>query len=486
MPPSGGRSIATRAIMAVLLMVGFYGLALALAAGLLWIPYAEWRYLHLFTGKLALFCIGGAVLILLAIVPRPDRFPAPGPLLVADRHPRLFAELEGLARAVDEEMPSEVYLVADVNAWVAQRGGFMGFGSRRVMGLGLPLLQNVRISQLRAVLAHEFGHYRSGDTRLGPWIYKTREAIGRTLHALSGHASIQKPFHWYGLLFLRITQAISRRQEVQADALAVRVAGASALADGLRAIHRAALAFAPYWHTEVVPVLGAGYRPPLGEGFARFVEQPAVQEQLAKAEEEELARTQADPYDSHPSLRERLAALAGHPAAPPAEPDPLALSLLTDPHTMEPELLAIIGNAEKASHLQPLGWEEVGPRVVVPHWEAFLKDCGLGLRGLTPRSLPTIDWEQLGLRVAANLRDEEARKEPLRTAEYAVGTALGLLLARRGWTVVALPGQTVRLVQGTESLDLRDVRGHICARPEDWLAFCERAGVAATHLGDLA
>jgi Zn-dependent protease with chaperone function len=34
----------------------------------------------------------------------------------------------------------------------------MGFGSRRVMGLGLPLLQALNVSQLEAVLAHEFGH----------------------------------------------------------------------------------------------------------------------------------------------------------------------------------------------------------------------------------------------------------------------------------------------------------------------------------------
>ena len=91
-------------------------------------------------------------------------------------------------------MPTEVYLVADVNAFVTTRGGFMGFGSRRVMGLGLPLLQTLGVRELRAVLAHEFGHYHGGDTKLGPWIYKTRAAIGRTLQGLAGYsAMLQKP-----------------------------------------------------------------------------------------------------------------------------------------------------------------------------------------------------------------------------------------------------------------------------------------------------
>jgi heat shock protein HtpX len=42
------------------------------------------------------------------------------------RHPQLFAEIDGVARATGQAMPADVYLVPDVNAWVAQRGGMMG------------------------------------------------------------------------------------------------------------------------------------------------------------------------------------------------------------------------------------------------------------------------------------------------------------------------------------------------------------------------
>jgi Zn-dependent protease with chaperone function len=91
-------------------------------------------------------------------------------------------------------MPAEVYLVPDVNAWVMQRGGLMDFGSRRVMGLGLPLMRILTCSQLRAMLAHEFGHYHGGDTKIGPWIYKTRGAIVRTVNSLGSGSWLQKPF----------------------------------------------------------------------------------------------------------------------------------------------------------------------------------------------------------------------------------------------------------------------------------------------------
>ncbi|PYS55111.1 MAG: hypothetical protein DMG13_05535 [Acidobacteria bacterium] len=104
----------------------------------------------------------------------------------------------------------------------------MGFGSRRVMGIGLPLLQLLTVSQFEAVLAHEFGHFHGRDTRIGPWIHKTRAEIERTINMLSlGPGPIWLKvqvfpvlFVWYGNLFIRATQALSRIQEFSADRLA--------------------------------------------------------------------------------------------------------------------------------------------------------------------------------------------------------------------------------------------------------------------------
>lgn len=172
-------------MLAVALMIGFYLLALAVAAVLLCLPYAQIVYAHRLHIKLALGCVLGALAILWSVAPRIDRFAPPGPRLTPDKCPRLFAELNQVAGAVKQEMPVEVYLVHDVNAWVAQRGGVMGFGSRRVMGIGLPLARVLTVSQLRGMLAHEFGHYHSGDTKLGPWVYKTRGAIMRTVQSLA-------------------------------------------------------------------------------------------------------------------------------------------------------------------------------------------------------------------------------------------------------------------------------------------------------------
>ena len=68
------------------------------------------------------------------------------------------------------------------------------------MGVGLPLLAGLSVSEFRAVLAHGFGHFYGGDTRLGPWVYKTRSAIVRTIENLvrSGRKLLYCPFLWYG------------------------------------------------------------------------------------------------------------------------------------------------------------------------------------------------------------------------------------------------------------------------------------------------
>src|SRR5215212_2623311 len=132
--------IRTRALLAVALLVGFYALALGVIAALLYVPYAEWRYVERVNLRLALFCGIGAFAIAKALVPRRDAFVPPGPELRRAEHPALFELVDDVARRTEQAPPAEVYLLMDVNAWVAERGGVMGLGSRRVMGVGLPLL----------------------------------------------------------------------------------------------------------------------------------------------------------------------------------------------------------------------------------------------------------------------------------------------------------------------------------------------------------
>jgi heat shock protein HtpX len=482
-------SLAGRAALAVALMLGFYVLAIAMAGALIYLPYAEWTYAGRLHVKLAFFCILGAGTILWSILPRPDRFVPPGPALEPQDHPKLFTSLTEIADATEQEMPSEVYLMADVNAWVMDRGGIMGFGSRRVMGLGLPLLQVLSVFQLRAVLAHEFGHFHGGDTKLGPWVYKTRAAIGRTLQGLAAHDSLlQKPFLWYGKAFLRITHAVSRRQEFAADALAAQLVGAHPLSEGLKRLHGTALAFNIYWSNEVAPVVSQGFHPPLVEGFQRYLASTRVTEAVSSSLDRELAAGEVNPYDTHPPLRERIAAVQSWPNPALPEADLPAISLLGDLEGLETRLISVTSNESTGQAVQLIGWSEVGWKIWVPAWEAYVGRYAQVLAGNTPRTFPELshNLDAWARRLHEFDGEDLAPEERYQQATATLGIALIVALCRDGWQVHVFPGDDVVCeYKGTVLKPLDIVPQLACGEltPDAWHELCLETGIADLDLG---
>ena len=163
--PSKKWSIAAWAAAAASAVVLSYVVSLCLALACLALP------LLLINGiiggfgglLLAVFGIVVGITILWSLLPRRDQFEPPGVRIDLSEQRRLAEEVEAIARALGEPMPAEVYLISRRRTrLVAQRGGFLGAGSRRVMGLGLPLMQVLTLSQFRAVLAHEFAHFYFG------------------------------------------------------------------------------------------------------------------------------------------------------------------------------------------------------------------------------------------------------------------------------------------------------------------------------------
>lgn len=113
---AGGHSFTGRIIVAIVLMIGFYVLAAAIAGGLMFIPIAEVMFAGRLHIKLAVICVVAGVMILWSVMPRIDRFTAPGPLLTEAEQPELFRQLRDIAQATGQEMPVEVYAVLDMNA----------------------------------------------------------------------------------------------------------------------------------------------------------------------------------------------------------------------------------------------------------------------------------------------------------------------------------------------------------------------------------
>ncbi|MBL8896548.1 MAG: M48 family metallopeptidase [Planctomycetes bacterium] len=481
-------SLAGRAALAVLLMVGFYLLALSISVGLMAIPVAEYFAIHRVHFKLALVCVGGALVILWSVLPRWDRFPPPGVPLREDEQPELFAVIRDVARAAGQAMPREVYLVPEVNAFVAQRGGLMGFFSRRVLGLGLPLLRTLDADQMRAVLAHEFGHFHGGDTKLGPWIYKTRSAIGRTLQALEGRGSaLRHPFRWYGNLFLRITHAISRAQEYAADRLAARLVGAAPLREGLMRLPALATLYDVYLQRELGPVLSAGRRPPYAEGYRLFLEHPEMVRAAEQITAEAAKQTEPDPFDTHPPTPLRVQALAALERSETAASDRRpAWSWLRQAEALDEQVLAFLAGRERVAKLPRVAWSEVAEALWVPSWKAqFERWCALQpnpLADLRLGALPAAVAEArtLGARCASALESEVPEEQHEDFGRYVLSAALGLALHGAGFEASSPPGAPVTLRRGEHAFTPIEVVRELAAGTLDeasWRARCEAAGV---------
>jgi heat shock protein HtpX len=437
--------LAGRAVLAVALMVSFYVLALGVASGLLWLAYFDLTRARHPTFRVIAFCIAGAGSVLWAILPRRDRFEAPGPRVTPEEQPELFRLIDDVAKATLQPMPRDVYLLNDVNAFVAQRGGIMGVGGRRVMGLGLPLMQVLTVDELKGVLAHEFGHYHAGDVALGPWIHKTRSAIGRTIAQLS-ESVLRFVFIGYGTVFLRVTHAVSRRQEFIADEVAAGVVGSQTMASGLRKVNGAAFAYHTYWYSELVPVMQAGFRPPVVAGFGRYTARPEMARLMDKVVQHEEQAGETDPYDTHPSLRDRVVALAQQPWRPAGDSRPAA-SLLRNVDECEHRLFSAIGAG--LSNLKPLDWPAVSEAVYVPMWKGRVKKYGALLRDYTCANPPATEQalRQIGRGiVAADASDETRVSAAWRLIVAAYATAMQPL----GWTAETLPGEETVLRRGAE------------------------------------
>jgi heat shock protein HtpX len=491
------------ALLSIVMVIASYVFVLVLAGACVYLPYlaiAETDSVGFQTLAMLLFgtIIAGAMLW--ALLPRRDRFKAPGLLLDRTTQPRLFAEIENIARALNEPMPREVYLIGDVNAFVADRGGFLGFGSRRIMGIGLPLLSTLTISQFRAVLAHEFAHYYGGDTSLGPWVYKTQSAIIRIFQNIGSVGKLARIavlglmymvvatlMKWYFQLFLRVINLASRQREFRADELACMIAGRQPLIDGLRAIHGASMAWPTFWKTELIPVLNSGALPGIADGFSRYVAVPRISDQIQKGLGKQIAEAKQNPYDSHPPLRERIDAAQKIPremlSQTLARADSnSARTLLDQPDSLELRFLEHANPNMKPGSLQSISWEEVGSRVAIPHWKKFAAEYPSFLEGVTAESIPAqvANFPRIGdsMRNPPGVILDPQQRTQRGGHLFAVGLSLALI--DRGWRLVTEPG--IFLLRGPNGelnpFHAIDELGAKKMSSAEWVAQCQKLGIA--------
>ncbi|MGL4422526.1 MAG: M48 family metallopeptidase [Gemmataceae bacterium] len=82
--------------------------------------------------------------------------------------PDLFAFISRLCEEVGVDEPARVYIRPEPNAGVLYATGFLNLFSppKRTLRIGLALINSVNLSEFKAILGHEFGHFAQG-TRVG-------------------------------------------------------------------------------------------------------------------------------------------------------------------------------------------------------------------------------------------------------------------------------------------------------------------------------
>lgn len=265
----------TKVIIAILLFLLTYIALLAVAVGLaiaccyagVWIVIHFPKLITLILGA-GLIAVGISVLyFLVKFVFAVSKDDNPGRVEITEaEQPRLFAFIRRLTTDTNTPFPKKIFLSPDVNACVFYHSSFwsMFLPVRKNLEIGLGLVNSINISEFKAVMAHEFGHFSQRSMKLGSFTYNTNRIIYNMLYDNRGYAAFVEAWadiHSYLALFAGITvkiaqgiqwilkgmyklinrsyMALSREMEFHADTIAASVAGGNNLVTALSRVELA-------------------------------------------------------------------------------------------------------------------------------------------------------------------------------------------------------------------------------------------------------
>lgn len=180
--------------------------------------------------------------------------------LKKESQPELFSFIGEIVNEVDTKFPKKIYMSAEVNAAVFYDSSFwsMFLPIRKNLQIGAALVNSVSVTEFKAILAHEFGHFSQKSMKVGSYVYNVNKVIYNMLYENKGFADMAS--QWanassYFLIFVRaaiwiVTQIqtvlrrvydvvnlnymrLSREMEFHADEVAANITGSKPLATSL-------------------------------------------------------------------------------------------------------------------------------------------------------------------------------------------------------------------------------------------------------------
>lgn len=187
-------------------------------------------------------------------------------LIKAGEQPQLFAFLHELADKAGAPRPHKVFVSARVNAAVFYDLSLLNLllPSRKNLEIGLGLVNVLSLGELRAVLAHEFGHFAQRSMAVGRWVYVAQQVAA---HVVARRDALDEFLNWLSRVDFRVAwvgwllrlvvwairslvetvfrmvvlveRALSREMEMNADLVAVSLTGSDALVHALHKLQGA-------------------------------------------------------------------------------------------------------------------------------------------------------------------------------------------------------------------------------------------------------
>ena len=224
--------------------------------------------------------------------------------------------------------------------------------------------------------------------------------------------------------------------------------------------------------------------PPFGPGFARYTAAPRITEACDKAFARQLEEEKSDPYSSHPTLAERLAAAE---ALPPGEPDSdqtPAIEIVEAPEQLERATLDWIAAKSDAGPLESISWQDVGDRVYRRIYEEIVAERPRVIDGVTTATIA--DAVRDPGPIARRAFGEGVREDTHPLVQSTLAAAFVLALTGQGWTIEAPLAEPVACLRGDDRIEpftLLDEMTSGEMTSERWAELRAAHGIEDTPLG---
>ena len=417
-----------------------YGALQAVVQGALLVALSFWvtaLWFNVYVIKL-IVVVGILVLIAVGILLKAmfkrvsTEFEVEGHVISRNQDMPLWPELERICHKLGTEPPDQVIAGINDNFFVTEHPVTVGeeIYRGRTLFVSLSLLKQLNGAEADAVLAHEMAHFSGNDTLFSRRISPLLVRYDTYLNALQ-EGGVTLPIFYFMLCFRGMYELslgkLSRQREYRADRLATDTTSPEDMAGALLRIS----AYSTYRDSvqeelfrEQQALEAANVSERIEAGFAdyavTFLQDPAVEQMQT-----------SHPFDSHPPLNERLAAL-GVPLS-----DAQAEALLAEPgdgswfhnirhaaklereqwHAFEEafrdiheESLAyryLPSNPEEQAHVEkifpPISFEATGPTLTLDFEKIQLSDWDepviykqIGSMSLDDKGTLTVAWDPGG------------------------------------------------------------------------------------------